>query len=118
LSFAASSDAWRGTAIFNAVPLRMPPKRAIGKSARPSEIRIAPSGGIYMDGKPATLKDAFEVIIRTSTEPGLTHRQINVCVAPPFRSLPHRELDQKVEYLFASLARHGKAHSVVVSKSW
>jgi hypothetical protein len=87
-------------------------------SARPSEIRIAPSGGIYMDGKPATLKDAFEAMIRMSTEPGLTHRQVNVCVAPPFRSLPHRELDQKVENLFASLARHGKAHSVVVSKSW
>lgn len=97
----------------------------------PTDIRIAPYGQIYIAGKRSTFKDALEVIARRSVEPGLTHRQVSVTVAPPYRCVESSwkldtdgelkdpiTLNQEVADLFTALAKYGEAHAVIVFKSW
>lgn len=95
-----------------------------------SDIRIAPNGQIYIAGKPASLKNAFDVIVNRSTEPGLTHRQVDVCVAPPFRSSLYwhnspdgqpqvtDNFERSVADLYTALTNYGEANNVIVCKSW
>lgn len=96
-----------------------------------TDIRIAPYGQIYIAGKRSTFKDALEVIARLSVEPGLTHRQVSVTVAPPYRSDEYSwkldpdgelkgqvTLNQEVADLFNALSKYGEAHAVIVAKSW
>ena len=95
-----------------------------------SDIRIAPNGQIYIDGKPATLEEGFGVIDKRGKEPGLSHRQVDVCVAPPFRSFPDwrqspegiwepsADLERSVKALFLALVLYGESRQVIVAKTW
>lgn len=91
----------------------------------PCDLRIGPDGRIYIAGKPASLKEARAIIVRRSAEPGLSHRQVDVCVAPPFRTRPPDgqsrttdDLEQSVTELFTALTEYGEANNVVVANSW
>lgn len=100
---------------------------ALTSEARPSvsDLRIGPDGRIYCDGKPVSLDGAFAVIARRGAEAGAEPRQVDVCVAPPFRTRPPagesrtmEELERAVADVFAALVECGEPHNVVVSKSW
>ena len=84
----------------------------------PSDIRIAPDGRIFIEGRQSSLKDALALIDRRSKEPGIDHRQVNVCVAPPYRLLNASEMDAAVEKIFTALVNQGENLSTVVAKSW
>jgi hypothetical protein len=96
-----------------------------------SDMRITPYGEIYIAGKKASLEDALDVIAKESKKPDREHGQVDVCVAPPFRSdyrgalkapdgewRRNRELDEAVAALFKNLVEAGENHNVVVAKSW
>jgi hypothetical protein len=93
---------------------------ALAKAGQPapSDIRIAPDGRIFIEGRQSTMKDALALIERRSKELGIDHRQVNICVAPPYRVLDASEKDAAVETAFKALVNHGENLSVVVAKAW
>ena len=94
---------------------------------QPSDIRIAPNGRVYLDGKGASREEAFALISIRSKEP---EGFVTVCVGPPFHASfsefkdPAGQfqdssiLEQSVADIYNALRTYGESQNVSVNKCW